>query len=61
MKVEGELFWGWLSDIAAIAAALLGCQKLNRHAQDSFFHRFSQINCTCAYISAKVFSRMRYL
>jgi len=23
MKVEGELFWGWLSDIAAIPAALL--------------------------------------
>jgi len=23
MKVERELFWGWLSDIAAITASLL--------------------------------------
>ncbi len=36
MKVEGKLLWGWLPNIAAIAASLLGRQKFNWHAQDSF-------------------------
>jgi hypothetical protein len=31
MKVEGELFWRWLSHIAAIPTALLGRQKRNGH------------------------------
>ena len=31
MKVEGQLFWGWLPHIAAITAAMLGCQKRNGH------------------------------
>jgi hypothetical protein len=53
MKVESELFWGWLPNIAAIALALLGRQKLDWH-RFFLFHRFSQITCTCAWTSAKI-------
>ena len=31
MKVKGQLFWGWLSHIAAIPAALLSRQERNGH------------------------------
>jgi hypothetical protein len=39
MKVESELFWGWLPNIAAIAASLLGGQKLDWHR----FFPFQQV------------------
>jgi hypothetical protein len=53
MKGEGKLLWGWLPDIAAMAVMLLGRQKFNKHAQDSF-STGSLINCTCLCISATI-------
>jgi hypothetical protein len=54
VKVEGELFWRWLSDIASIAASLLGSQKSNGHECSLPFHMSCEIICTCAWTSAKI-------
>jgi hypothetical protein len=54
VKVEGELFWRWLPDIAAIAASLLGSQKRNGHECSLPFPMSYEIICTCACTSAKI-------